>query len=65
MTTVDMAQTPEMQALKGDLKAVSESGDYGVFARHLEAGALVFPRELNLNPGEGSGRLTVMVVASD
>ena len=66
MTTVDVAQTPEMQALKVRLKATWESGDYGVFARYLEPGALVFLRELNLNPGDrlldvacGAGQIVI------
>ena len=66
MTMVDVAQTPEMQALKVRLKATWESGDYGVFARYLEPGALVFLRELNLNPGDrlldvacGAGQIVI------
>ena len=66
MTTVDSAQTPEMQALKVRLKATWESGDYGVFAKYLEPGALVFLRELNLQPGErlldvacGAGQIVI------
>jgi len=40
MTT--MTATPEMSALKTRLKATWESGDYGVFAKYLEKGALEF-----------------------
>ena len=32
--------TPEMSALKTRLKTIWESGDYGVFAKYLEKGAL-------------------------
>jgi len=56
----------EMQALKTRLKATWESGDYGVFARYLEPGALDFLGRLNLKPGErlldvacGAGQLVV------
>ncbi|MGY2896624.1 class I SAM-dependent methyltransferase [Deinococcus sp. UYEF24] len=56
----------EMQALKTRLKATWESGDYGVFARYLEPGALQFLRRMNLKPGErlldvacGAGQLVI------
>lgn len=35
--------TPEMSALKARLKSTWESGDYGVFAKYLEKGALEYP----------------------
>lgn len=64
MTAVTIS--PEMQALKARLKATWESGDYGVFARYLEPGALEFLRGLNLRPGEryldvacGAGQLAI------
>lgn len=60
------ATTSDMQALKARLKATWESGDYGVFARYMEPGALVFLRGLNLQPGErfldvacGAGQLVI------
>ena len=66
MTTVDSVQTPEMQTLKVRLKATWESGDYGVFARYLESGALEFLQRLHLEPGErmldvacGAGQLVI------
>ena len=43
--------TPEMQALKGRLKATWESGDYGHFATYLLPGALQFLERLALWPG--------------
>ncbi|WP_407572590.1 class I SAM-dependent methyltransferase [Deinococcus altitudinis] len=59
-------QGSEMQALKTRLKATWESGDYGVFARYLEPGALEFLRRLDLKPGErlldvacGAGQLVI------
>lgn len=58
--------TPEMTALKTRLKAVWESGDYGVFAKYLEPGALEFFDRLNIAPGTklldiacGAGQLTI------
>ena len=67
MTSGTAAQTSsEMQALKTRLKATWESGDYGVFARYLEPGALEFLRRLNLKSGErlldvacGAGQLAI------
>ena len=67
MTTGTTAQTSsEMQALKTRLKATWESGDYGVFARYLESGALEFLQRLHLEPGErmldvacGAGQLVI------
>jgi SAM-dependent methyltransferase len=47
MTTI----TAEMSALKTRLKATWESGDYGVFAKYLEKGALEFFDRLALEPG--------------
>lgn len=45
------AMTPEMEHLKGRLKATWMSGDYGRFAKYLEPGALDFLKRLNLTPG--------------
>ena len=64
MTSTTM--TPEMRALKTRLKSTWESGDYGVFARYLEKGALEFFDRLNIAPGTrlldvgcGAGQLTI------
>lgn len=61
-----MTMTPEMSQLKTRLKITWESGDYGVFAKYLEKGALQFFDRLNLAPGTrlldvgcGAGQLTV------
>jgi SAM-dependent methyltransferase len=58
--------TPEMGALKSRLKTTWESGDYGVFAKYLEKGALEFFDRLNIAPGTrlldvgcGAGQLTI------
>jgi len=58
--------TPEMGALKTRLKKTWESGDYGVFAKYLQAGALEFFDRLNIRPGTrlldvacGAGQLTL------
>ena len=58
--------TPEMTALKTRLKTVWESGDYGVFAKYLEKGALEFFERLGIPPGTrlldvacGAGQLTI------
>jgi SAM-dependent methyltransferase len=58
--------TPEMRALKTRLKATWESGDYGLFAKYLEKGAIEFLDRLELKPGTrlldiacGAGQLTV------
>jgi SAM-dependent methyltransferase len=58
--------TAETSALKTRLKATWESGDYGVFARYLEKGALEFFDRLNipsglrlLDVGCGAGQLTL------
>lgn len=58
--------TPEMSALKARLKTTWESGDYGVFAKYLEKGALEFFERLNIRPGTrlldvacGAGQLTL------
>ncbi|WP_295822498.1 methyltransferase domain-containing protein [uncultured Deinococcus sp.] len=60
------ALTPDLQSLKTRLKATWESGDYASFARHLEPGARLFMRWLNLCPGErfldvacGAGQLVL------
>jgi 2-polyprenyl-3-methyl-5-hydroxy-6-metoxy-1,4-benzoquinol methylase len=58
--------TPEMEALKTRLKTTWESGDYGVFARYLEPGALEFFERLKIPAGTrlldvacGAGQLTL------
>lgn len=65
MTTAT-AMTSEMTALKTRLKATWESGDYGVFAKYLEKGALEFFDRLHVLPGTrlldvacGAGQLTL------
>jgi len=56
----------EMQALKTRLKSTWEAGDYGVFAKYLEPGALEFFERLKIPPGTrlldvgcGAGQLTI------
>lgn len=58
--------TPEMDALKGRLKSTWESGDYGIFAKYLEPGALEFFDRLKIPAGTklldvacGAGQLTI------
>lgn len=58
--------TPEMSALKTRLKTTWESGDYGVFAKYLEKGALEFFDRLKIPAGTqlldigcGAGQLTI------
>lgn len=58
--------TPEMDALKTRLKGTWEAGDYGVFAKYLEPGALEFFDRLEIQPGTrlldigcGAGQLTI------
>lgn len=58
--------TPEMSALKTRLKTTWESGDYGVFAKYLEKGALEFFNRLDIRPDTrlldvacGAGQLTI------
>ena len=46
-----MTTTSNMSALKTRLKATWESGDYGVFAKYLEKGALEFFDRVNIPPG--------------
>jgi SAM-dependent methyltransferase len=65
-TTTTTTMTPDMSALKTRLKATWESGDYGVFAKYLEKGALEFFERLNIPPGTrlldvgcGAGQLTL------
>ncbi len=60
------AMTPEMSALKTRLKTTWESGDYGVFAKYLEKGALEFFDRLDISPGKklldiacGAGQLSM------
>ncbi len=43
--------TPEMEALKAKLKATWMAGDYGIFAKYLEPGALEFFSRLEITPG--------------
>ncbi len=61
-----VTMTPEMSALKTRLKTTWESGDYGVFAKYLEKGALEFFNRLDIPPGTrlldvacGAGQLTI------
>lgn len=52
MSTIAPTTAPtEMQALKARLKTVWSSGDYGVFAKYLEPGALEFYGRLCIAPG--------------
>ena len=55
-----------MHTLKIRLKAIWESGDYGVFARYLEKGALEFFERLDIRSGTrlldvacGAGQLAI------
>jgi SAM-dependent methyltransferase len=64
--TVPTTTTPEMETLKTRLKTMWEAGDYGVFATHLEKGALEFFDRLLIAPGTrlldvacGAGQLTI------
>ncbi len=64
--TTSTTMTPEMSALKSRLKTTWESGDYGVFAKYLEKGALEFFDRLNIRDGArlldvacGAGQLTL------
>lgn len=64
--TSPTAMTPEMSTLKNRLKTTWESGDYGVFAKYLEKGALEFFDRLSIPPGIrlldvacGAGQLTI------
>src|SRR6195256_3808014 len=64
--TTTTTMTPEMTALKTRLKTTWESGDYGVFAKYLEKGALEFFGRLNIPAGTrlldvacGAGQLTL------
>ncbi|HWF66755.1 MAG TPA: class I SAM-dependent methyltransferase [Acidobacteriaceae bacterium] len=57
---------PEMSALKTRLKTTWESGDYGIFAKYLEKGAIEFFDRLDIPPGTrlldiacGAGQLTI------
>ena len=66
MLTTTMTMTPEMSQLKTRLKATWESGDYGVFAKYLEQGALQFFDRQNIPAGTrlldvacGAGQLTL------
>ena len=43
--------TPEMSTLKSRLKTTWESGDYGIFAKYLEKGALEFFRPAEYRAG--------------
>ncbi len=51
MNTITAELSPEMEALKARLKATWMSGDYGHFARYLEAGALEFLSRIQIEPG--------------
>lgn len=63
---MDVSMTMEMAALKTRLKATWEAGDYGVFAKYLEQGAIEFFDRLNIPVGTklldvacGAGQLTI------
>jgi SAM-dependent methyltransferase len=73
MTTseTDATMAPEMSALKARLKTTWESGDYGLFAKYLEPGALQFFERLNIPAGTrlldiacGAGQLTIPAARS-
>ena len=51
MNVITAEMTPEMEALKTRLKATWMSGDYGHFAKYLEAGALEFLSRIPIEPG--------------
>jgi len=64
--TTSTTMTPEMSALKTRLKATWESGDYALFAKYLEKGALEFFGRLSIPAGTrlldvacGAGQLTL------
>jgi SAM-dependent methyltransferase len=64
--TMTSVLAPEMVTLKGRLKAMWESGDYGHFAPYLEPGAMEFFPRLDIQPGErvldvacGAGQLAL------
>ncbi len=57
---------PEMQAIKARMKATWEAGDYGLFAKYLEPGALEILERLNIAPGShmldvgcGAGQIAI------
>ncbi|MEW6405875.1 MAG: class I SAM-dependent methyltransferase, partial [Chloroflexota bacterium] len=51
MNVSTLEMSPEMGALKARLKATWMSGDYGHFAKYLEAGALDFLSRIHIEPG--------------
>ena len=64
--TVPTTMTSDLSTLKTRLKAIWESGDYGVFAKYLEEGALEFFDRLDIRPGtrlldvaSGAGQLAI------
>ena len=66
MNVMTAEMTPEMEALKGRLKATWMSGDYGHFATYLESGALEFLSRVNVEPGArvldvacGAGQISI------
>src|SRR5438094_3119807 len=66
MTMTTTTMTHEMSTLKTRLKTTWESGDYGVFAKYLEKGALEFFGRLNIPAGTrlldvacGAGQLSL------
>lgn len=64
--TSALPMTPEMEALKGRLKATWMSGDYATFAQPMLPGALEFLERLHLQPGQkvldvgcGAGQIAI------
>lgn len=64
--TITTTMISEMSTLKTRLKTTWESGDYGVFAKYLERGALEFFERLDIRPGTrlldvacGAGQLAI------
>jgi SAM-dependent methyltransferase len=66
MTAIAPEIAPEMEALKTRLKATWMAGDYGHFAKYMEAGALDILARLRIEPGTrvldvatGAGQLAI------
>lgn len=61
-----MSATPDMDTIKARMKATWMAGDYGVFARYLEPGALEIFADWGIAPGScvldvacGAGQVAV------